>query len=62
VDTADKKLFLANLAADVSEKRNLAKEHPDIVERLRKIHQEWILAQRKLVSKATYQDEAGNER
>ena len=58
----DKKLFLVNLATDLSEKRNLAKEHPDVLERLLKTHQGWVAAQRKLVSKATYQDAAGNER
>jgi len=34
-------LFLANLAADVGEKKNLAAERPDIVERLRKLHEDW---------------------
>jgi arylsulfatase A-like enzyme len=62
LNAEDKKLFLANLAVDLSEKRNLAKEHPDVLKRLLKIHQEWVAAQRRLVSKATYQDEAGNER
>ena len=37
-------------------------EHPDVLERLLKTHQGWVAAQRKLVSKATYQDAAGNER
>ncbi len=58
----DKKLFLANLTIDLSEKRNLAQEHPDVVQRLLKIRQEWAAAQRKPASKATFQDKAGNER
>jgi len=43
---ADKKpqrfpLFLSNLAEDIGEKKNLAAERPDVVERLRKLHDEW---------------------
>jgi arylsulfatase A-like enzyme len=58
----DKKLFLTNLALDVSEMRNLAKEHPEIVERLLKVHREWFAANRKPAPKAAYRDKSGNER
>ena len=58
----DKKLFLANLAADVAERRNQSKEHPEVVQQLLKLHQEWAAAQRKPASKGIYQDKAGNER
>jgi arylsulfatase A-like enzyme len=34
-------LFLADLEADPGESRNLAAEHPEIVERLSRIHAEW---------------------
>jgi arylsulfatase A-like enzyme len=58
----DKKLFLVNLAVDVSEKRNVAREHPEVLQRLLQLRQEWAAAQRKPAAKATYQDKAGNER
>jgi arylsulfatase A len=35
-------MFLANLAEDVGEKKNLADERPDIVQRLRKLHDDWL--------------------
>ena len=35
-------LFLANLAEDVGEKSNLAAARPDVVERLRKLHDSWL--------------------
>ncbi len=38
---ADRKLFLVNLEQDVSELKNLAPKHPDVVQRLRKLHQDW---------------------
>jgi arylsulfatase A-like enzyme len=34
--------FLSNLAEDVTETRNLADEHPEIVERLTDIHNRWL--------------------
>lgn len=37
----DDKLFLVNLAEDSSEMTNLAKNHPDVVENLQKLHEEW---------------------
>ncbi|OKL42223.1 sulfatase [Pontibacter flavimaris] len=36
------KLFLVNLEEDVSEKRNVAAEHPERVEELLQLHQAWI--------------------
>lgn len=35
--TDDDKLFLANLARDPSEMKNLRQDHPEVVERLRKL-------------------------
>jgi arylsulfatase A-like enzyme len=35
-------VFLSNLAKDVTETQNLAKEHPDVVKRLTKLHSEWL--------------------
>ena len=40
--TKDDKLFLVNLAEDVTEMKNLAKEHPDVVQRLLKVHDEYV--------------------
>ena len=34
-------LFLSNLAADIGEQKDYAGEHAEIVDRLRKIHDEW---------------------
>ena len=36
------KLFLVNLAKDIGEKTNLAKQHPDQVKRLKGLHDNWI--------------------
>jgi len=58
----DKKLFLSNLAIDISEKRNLASEHPDIVEHLQRLHQEWFDAQKTLTPNHPSRDKAGNEK
>ena len=38
------KLFLVDLSRDIGEKNNLAKKHPDIVERLKKAHDDWAKA------------------
>lgn len=38
----DEKVFLSNLAESVSERNNQAAEHPDIVQRLTKLHEEWL--------------------
>ncbi|MCG8509350.1 MAG: sulfatase-like hydrolase/transferase, partial [Rhodospirillales bacterium] len=40
----DDRLFLVNLAEDVSEMKNLAKQHPEVVERLEKAHKTWAAA------------------
>ena len=37
----DDKLFLSNLAEDVSEMKNLAADHPEMVDRLHKLHDTW---------------------
>ncbi len=37
--------FLANIAEDVGETTNVAADHPDIVERLTKIHTDWLANQ-----------------
>jgi len=34
--------FLSNMAEDVTETKNLAKEHPEIVKRLTKLHDQWL--------------------
>ena len=39
--TEDDKLFLVNLANDISELTNVANDHPEIVERLSKVHDEY---------------------
>ncbi|WP_010586172.1 sulfatase family protein [Schlesneria paludicola] len=37
----DKKLFLANLSEDPTERRNLAEQHPDLVCKLLQAHESW---------------------
>ena len=39
---ADRKLFLSNLDQDVGEHTNLADQHPDVVDRLGKLHDAWV--------------------
>ena len=39
--TKDDRLFLANLKEDVGERKNLAKEHPEIVSKLQSAHDSW---------------------
>lgn len=39
----DDQLFLVNLADDVSEKKNIAARHPEIVTRLHDLHAKWFL-------------------
>lgn len=59
----DKTLFLANLAADLGETRNLARERPDIVSRLSQLHQTWLDGVKPPPSApAEVRDQAGNER
>lgn len=40
--TANDKLFLANLAVDKSEMKNLADKNPEVVDRLRQLHATWL--------------------
>lgn len=59
---ADRQLFLVNLAQDISEKNNLARQHPDVVQRLRKLHEDWLAANKSFASSDTaVQDKKGNE-
>lgn len=39
----DDRIFLSNLAEDVSERKNLAPSHPEIVERLTALHDAWVM-------------------
>lgn len=57
----DKKLFLSNLSTDVSEKRNLSKEHPDLAARLKKRHDDWFALQQTPLAERPSQDKKGNE-
>ncbi len=38
----DDATFLSNLATDISERTNFAARHPDVVERLTRLHEEWL--------------------
>ena len=38
----DDAAFLSNLATDISERTNFAARHPDVVERLTRLHEEWL--------------------
>jgi arylsulfatase A-like enzyme len=59
---ADKRLFLSNLATDVSEKSNLAADHPDVVKRLQKLHDDWYAtASTTKAPDQPVQDKKGNE-
>jgi arylsulfatase A len=40
--TEEDKLFLVNLSQDIGETKNIARDHPGIVDRLKKLHQEWL--------------------
>ena len=64
LSAADKQLFLANIARDASEARNLAKDHPEVVERLLRLHQEWFALQQKPAPALTAlsRDKSGNEK
>jgi arylsulfatase A-like enzyme len=57
----DKQLFLSNLATDVSEKTNFASQHPDIVQRLRKLHDDWFAENNSPRADARVRDKKGNE-
>lgn len=39
----DDLFFLSHMARDATERKNLAKEHPEEVERLKKLHQDWLV-------------------
>ncbi len=41
LDLPGAKFFLSNMEVDVTETKNLAREHPDVVKRLTKLHDEW---------------------
>ena len=58
----EKKLFLSNLAIDPSENHSLAREHPEVVERLRELRRRWINAQNKPLPARLSQDRLGNEK
>ena len=57
----DQRLFLSNLANDVSERTNLASEHSDVVERLSKLHADWLERQKSGVQETASFDKKGNE-
>lgn len=59
---ADKELFLANLESDPSERENQATAHPEVVGRLRRLHEEWLQASEAPPAGLAPQDKAGNER
>ena len=42
--TETDQLFLSNLAQDISEMTNHAEQHPEVVSRLKRLHEEWIEA------------------
>ncbi|MCB1276768.1 sulfatase-like hydrolase/transferase [Prosthecobacter sp.] len=59
----DKKFFLSDLATDISEKTNHAKEHPEIVAKLLKLHEDWVASYTAPESTAApVQDSKGNEK
>ncbi len=39
----DDQLFLSDLSRDLTEMHNLASQHPDIVARLTKLHEQWLI-------------------
>ena len=41
--TNDDRLFLIDLQKDVGEMKNIARDHPDVVQRLLGLHEEWII-------------------
>ncbi len=40
-EKAPDRIFLGNLAKDISERKNFAKAHPEVVQRLTQLHNEW---------------------
>lgn len=60
---ADRQYFLSNLATDISERTNHAEEHPEVAQRLRKLHEEWFAASRgSAPADRGSQDNKGNEK
>lgn len=57
----DRPFFLSNLATDVSEKTNLAKQHPEVVLHLRKLHDDWLAASQTPPAQGAVKDKRGNE-
>jgi arylsulfatase A-like enzyme len=62
LNAADKTLFLASLREDISESHNLAGAHPEIVQRLLVLHDDWFNAHQPQAADAPAQDKAGNEK
>jgi arylsulfatase A len=59
----DKAIFLSDLTTDVSERTNFASAHPEIVQRLRAMHEDWVSVNKKwLPAEGTVQDKKGNEK
>ena len=40
---ADDALFLVNLATDIGEMNNVSNDNPEIVSRMKKMHEQWLL-------------------
>ena len=40
--TGDERVFLSNMAEDITERNNLAGRHPDIVKELTALHDRWL--------------------
>jgi arylsulfatase A len=63
LSAADKELFLVNLATDVSEKTNVAKRFPEVTQRLLKLREDWMAANKSLLpAPANVRDGKGNEK
>jgi arylsulfatase A-like enzyme len=59
----DRRFFLSNPAADPSEKTNQAASHPEIVQRLRKLHDDWFAASSSVATPdQPSRDAKGNEK
>jgi arylsulfatase A len=58
----DRTLFLSNLALDPREASNLAKQRPEIVERLAQAHATWVQCCAVATKNSSSRDEAGNEK
>lgn len=60
----DKQFFLSNLAADPGERTNSISQHPEVFARLRRLHADWLLANKSVLPAAENkpQDQKGNEK